>query len=89
MIIPVRDKSGKITGFRTPLVGYIKNNFLRKLCMVIFTPYIIVMTLAVNVLVATTWYVVFLARSVKVSLKPLYTRGKYWDKPRIKGVDDE
>ena len=50
MIVPIKNKDGVITGWRTAYVGYIKNNYLRRSAMILTFPLTLVLVLIINLL---------------------------------------
>lgn len=85
MIIPIKNKEGKIVGWRPPLIGFVKNDYLRRSLMIAFLPYTMLMTIAVNLLVTFIQLLIMLFKSFYLPIKSgLFSKWALWDKPRTK-----
>ena len=86
MIIPIKNKDGEFVAWRPPFIGFVKNNYLRRGLMILFLPYTVMMTIAVNLVVVAIASAQMLVKAV---YKPIYSAffapWALWDRPRVKG----
>ena len=75
-----KKKSGKSV-VRPPFIGFIKNNYLRRLAMILFAPLMFVFVCTINVLQAMLW----LFKCLLINIKGVYVGIKrFWHHPRTK-----
>jgi hypothetical protein len=71
----------KVTELKVPYIGFIKNNQLRRVCMVISMPFVFVLIMMLNFVLSICVYIGTIFLNIK-SIKNSFIQ--VWEKPRVK-----
>ena len=82
MIVPIKNKDGVITGWRTAYVGYIKNNFMRRVAMISTFPITLILVFIINLLRFFVYTSANLIVTLYMPFKSTFKKWECWDKPR-------
>lgn len=85
MIVIFKNEKGTYS-VRPAFIGFIKNDFVRRILCTLFFPFILLLTILMNILQAAFVTVVLFVRSVWYpiyELKPIW-KCEIWDRPRTK-----
>lgn len=86
MFVPFKDEDGKL-GLRPALIGFIKNNFARRLLMILLWPLTVSVTFTLNYTLAVLAFVFELIRlTIKhlAMLKLMPWQSPVWESARVK-----
>lgn len=90
MIVIFKDESGKAR-VRPAFIGFIKNNFLRRLLCGLSSPFVVALTIVINLLVVAIAFTGATFRAIYTPLtswKPIW-KTEIWNRPRTKANPSE
>lgn len=84
LVIEREEETGQLV-LRPAFLRYIKNNVVRRTLMIIYSPFILLITIILN---GFYFNFLWLLKSIKNILDIRLSKNKYWDNPAPKKVKD-